>query len=410
MPSQPLKAEAEEEPKEKQQEGISRGLLIVCLVVATQIVAMMTLRQITPLYLESLQAPPAVLGFAVSAYALVPLLIAMPGGLMVDKVGYRKVVQVGALLTVASSLIMVILPPVSLVIVSQLLGGFASILVILATQAYVSNLSPARRTRNFAIYSFSFGVGFLITPPLAGAIRDAWGFAVCFATAAVVGALVWVISTQMQQVAPDPEEKSVQLPEAIRQCRTLLEKPLVKLALGISICVLSIITLRTSFYILYLENVGFTTTSIGVLVAVQEGVALLFRPFLPQLAALLGPLPLIALSLTIGGVGIAATPYFTQFIPLLIAAMLHGITPAFSQPVSMVMMSNSAPSDAQGMAMGFRQMANQAPLFVGPIIFGAVVTYFGLKGAFLLAAGVLLAGAAALMYLHFTMDQKIVNI
>ena len=384
---------------------IESGLIVVCVVIAVQIISMMMMRQITPIYLEHLDAPAAIVGLAVSAFALLPLLISMPGGMLVDRIGYRKVVQIGALLTIISSILMALLPPALVVIAAQMIGGLANILVILATQAYVSNLAPEDRTRNFGLYSFSFGLGFLVSPPLAGLINDTWGFSASFIAAALTAAVVLCLTTLMEKVKPDDKKNNqdMTLPIAVQQCSKLLSKPLVQLALGISMCVLLIMTLKTSFYIVYLERTGFSTTRIGILVAIQEGVALLFRPFLPQLSAYLGKLPLISLSMVIGGVGIAATPFFGQFTPLFIAAMLHGITPAFSQPISMVMMSNSSPRKTQGMAMGLRQMANQAPLFVGPIIFGVIVTYFSLSISFILAGIILFLGALSLMYIHVRM-------
>ncbi len=395
---------------------VRKRLIMILLISSLQLVSMVIMRQNAPLYLQSIDASEFFVGIVVSAFAFIPLLICVPGGILMDRIGYRKIIAFGAGSMIVSSLILMILPPPGIVVLTQLLAGLSNILVILAAQAYVSNMDhPVNRTRNFALWSLAFGFGLLAGPPIAGILADLWGFRAAFFGAAIVSALVLLVNTRLAEVAPGYRESlnwqgltglmRRELPQVSRVSRDLIQKPLVQLAIGISVVVLFVITLRMSFYLVYLEQVEFSSTRIGVLVATQEGFALLFRPFLAPMIHRIGALPLMIGSLILGGIGIGSVAFLQDFTPLFIAAMLTGITPAFTQPISMILMAQSAPDDIQGTAMGLRQMANQAPLFVGPLFFGAVSALFGLHQVFLVAAVMLFISAGFLFLMrHYLVE------
>ena len=402
--------------REKDSGHILYRFIVVCVVMTMQIIAMMILRQTTPLYLESLEVSPTVLGLAVSSFRILPFLISIPGGLVVDRVGHRRVICAGAGLMVVSGLIMASLPSVLSVIVAQLVGGLGHMLIVVATQAYVSDLAPDDRTKYFGLYSFAIGAGFLIGPPLAGAVNDIWGFSICFMALSLVAGLVVGLASRMQKAneftATEGTERSP-LPEfaqVLQNCRKLLSQPLIRLSLSLSMCALLVMTLRSSFFIVHLNNVGLSSTQIGLLLAVLGGVSLLLRPFLNHLTDLLGVLPLISTSMALGAFGLYAVSVFHSFIPLVAATVLFGFTPTFSQPLSMVMMADSSPDEIQGMALGFRQMANQVSLFTGPVMFGVVVTHFGLQAAFWLAGFILLAASGLFMFIHFRFHDQLENL
>jgi len=387
---------------------VKMRLILVSILCGLQVVSMLIMRQNAPIYLERIDAPETVIGSVVSAFAFIPLLISLPSGVIMDHIGYKVMVISGATLMILASLGLATLPGPWLVLVTQLAAGFANILVILATQAYVSNLGRAEdRTRHFAMYSLSFGAGFLVGPPIAGVLLDIWGFSVAFISAGIVSAIVALLAFQLDEVAETDSEglNAMQLlrevkeevPQTLITSKKLLRKPLVQLALGVSVCVLFIMTLRTSFYLVHLEHIGLSSTRIGILVATMEAFALVFRPFLDPLIKRFGAVPILVTTLTIGGIGISIVPIAHSFSLLLVAAILHGITPAFSQPISMIMMSKSAPDELQGTAMGLRQTANQAPLFLGPLFFGAVATW-SMQAIFIIS-GVILVGGAVFLYM-----------
>jgi len=386
---------------------VRKRLVLISIISGLQIMAMMIMRQNAPLYLESIGASDLAMGSVVASFAALPLLIALPSGVVMDRIGYRSAIMFGSGSMVAASFALVFLPPTPVVMVTQLIAGFSNILVILATQAYVSNMDhPSKRTQNFALWSLSFGLGLLVGPPIAGVLQDTWGFPIAFFAAGMVSGLVTLVSSRMVEVAPAGAEnlqvstlyRAVrrEVPQITELSRSLLRKPVVQLSIGVSVCVLFVITLRTSFYLVHLERIGFSATRIGILVATQEAFALVFRPFLAAMIGRFGAVPLMLGSLLAGGVGMGAVPFLDGFTPLLMAAMLAGLTPAFTQPISMILMSVSAPDHQQGTAMGLRQMANQAPLFVGPLFFGAVATLMGVRAVFIVAAAVLFGGAVVL--------------
>jgi len=192
---------------------------------------------------------------------------------------------------------------------------------------------------------------------------------------------------------PGRDRLGDEMRRALAETPALLRRRAVQMSLAVSIVALFVLSLRSSFYPVYLESIGFNRTSIGLLISIQSLVALVCRPFLAQFIANFGMRGLLMGALLCGGLGTVMTPFLTGAAALAGVAVLTGITTTFTQPISMILMAEGSSNGKAGLAMGLRQTTNQIGLFAGPVIYGLAVAQAGIASAFYLATAVLVIAA-----------------
>ncbi len=365
------------------------------------VTAMVMMRQLLPLYLESTGSSAGIIGIVTSLFSFMPLLVALPGGTITDFVGYRIVMVSGSAALAATALLLSTLPTTLPVMISQLLAGLGHILVLLAAQAYVANLGGGReRARNFAIFFSGPPIGFLVGPPLAGFLRDTYGFGTAFLVGGAISTVVALWCLRVQEIGvTDRGQQSLlallreELPHTLRRSGSLLKSPAIRLSMIVSVSLLMVMTLRTSFLLIHLEDLGLSALHIGIVVAAVSAVSLVLRPFMSNLIGRFGQLTVLTGAFSIGAAGLGILATAETFGTLILGATLFGVAPAYVLPVSLAILTANAPDDIQGMAIGLRQTGNPVGLMVGPLLFGVVTSYLG-AGLAIALGGIILLGMA----------------
>jgi len=378
----------------------------------------MIMRQYIPLHAQDLGASPRVIGMIVAVYGLLPLIGAIPGGLLVDYFGARRVLVAGSLLVSSCAVLLLAFISLLAVGVAQALGGLGIMLTLLATQAFVSRLGkPSDLTANFVWYSTSMALGLVLGPSLGGLLAQIGGFRLnCIVAIAIslgVLPLIYLLQESVGQrhdAGLDPtgqyrlKKMALEISASLSNAKVMFRRPLVRLVLLITMYGIFGLSIRTSFYPVYLDAIGCSLTQIGMLSALQSLVALGVRPFVGHLIDLFGELRLAALAVLVGALGIGITPLLRGFGPLAVAAVLAGVAMTVTQPVSMILMSKATPSEHRGVGLGVRQMSNRGTDLLTPMILGFVVSWVGIGNFFFVAAAFLLVGSFSLFWFQATIS------
>jgi MFS family permease len=162
--------------------------------------------------------------------------------------------------------------------------------------------------------------------------------------------------------------------------------------------------IQGSFYVVYLEGINISGTSIGMLVSVAGlagcGGALLAG----RLSSYVEPVWLMLSAVGVSILMLAATPLLGSYSLLVVAACLFGGGVGISQPLEISLMGKAAGSQSQGKAIGLRMTATRMASFLLPIIMGAIVEVVGLEiSFFFVGAGVVLLLALARLYAKATL-------
>ncbi|HKV45751.1 MAG TPA: MFS transporter [bacterium] len=349
-----------------------------------------------PLYLASQGTPVGVIGVIIGLSGVVPLLISLHAGALVDERGPALVTKGAVLLYAIAGVILTALPAVWPVAVAYALMGIANIGFAVASQAVVAAAStPATRVRNYGYYSLWNSAGAVIGPILGGFITGHFGYRTAFAT-------VWLLMIPSFAIAGSlrgalaPPRRIVSFAMAHKLAGTILREREVRAVLLISFMVVCGQTLQQSFYPLYLHKVGLSTTLIGVIIATISLGSMVVRSSLTRGVEWFGYAWLLVGATALLAVTLGITPLLRQFWPLILVSGLMGASLGFTQPLTMSLMVESVGAESWGVAFGMRQGVQRMGAIMSPIVFGLVTTASGVESAFFLGGATLL-GAVPIM-------------
>ncbi|MEO7726222.1 MAG: MFS transporter, partial [Burkholderiales bacterium] len=129
------------------------------------------------LFALSLEASPFTIGILLSLLALLPMTFSVPVGRMIDRIGVRKPMLVGAAALSAGILVAVISPTLPALFITSCLAGSGFILFHIAVNYLVAVTGqPEDRPRNFSWLAISFSTSGFLGPMVAGFAIDGIGY------------------------------------------------------------------------------------------------------------------------------------------------------------------------------------------------------------------------------------------
>lgn len=109
------------------------------------------------------QMGPALTGASISVVGIIGLIFGAIAGIMVARLGYRRVLIGSLLFGALLSLVQSFLPPFEIILVTRVLEGFSQLGVVVAAPTMISRLSAMKhRSITMGIWGTFFGVAFAI--------------------------------------------------------------------------------------------------------------------------------------------------------------------------------------------------------------------------------------------------------
>lgn len=353
---------------------------------------------VIPLWLLSIGTSPAVFGVLLGARGLLPLLFAIHGGVLMDKCGARRVLLLVGALGIVLPILFPLAPSVWLALVLQMLLGLITTLGWVGAQTCVSqHLSKDRKC--IRRLSFSNRLGVFMCPLLAGLSWDLFGAIGGFAAMFLFAALFMLSALLLPKGELDASQIYQRLtprlfipsPRDYLEAFKLFAIPAVLLTSVASCINVSVGTIHQSFYIVYLDQLGFSGTLIGFLVAGPNLLGIAGTLWLGNQIKRLGEVRVLFALVIVSSLATAATPLLGAFLPLLLIASVRGWSMGAAQPLMISVPSRSAPLDKQGSAAGLRITLNRLVQTVLPPGMGVLIQFSGLNNSFLIVGGLLLA-------------------
>ncbi|MFR9731162.1 MFS transporter [Saccharopolyspora sp. MS10] len=366
-----------------------RTWVLLAHAVLTQLVTFV-LRPATSYRALELDVPASWLGVLSGSFALVPLLLALPAGHVVDRLGERRVMVAGGVLLCASGASFLVLgDSVPGLVIGNVLLGTGHLCSVIGQQALVANTASAGRLdAAFGYYTFAASLGQAAGPLVlvvfggAAAIPDTtpifWG-ATAFAAALLV------CSFGITRGTPAPATGGA----AAGGVRSLLRLPGLLPALCTSCVVLAAVDLSVVYLPALGAERGIASGVVGGLLGLRAAASMVSRFFLGRSTRLLGRRRLLMLSITAAAAGLATTAAPVPVWVLAVAVLVAGLGLGVGQPLTMSWLAESTPPGLRGRAMSLRLTGNRAGQVVLPGAIGLVASGVG-------AAGVLFATALGL--------------
>jgi MFS family permease len=143
-----------------------------------------------------------------------------------------------------------------------------------------------------------------------------------------------------------------------------------------------LIDLRNTFFPIYLTHQGVSNTQTGIILSIGGLGVILIRPLTSLLIRGLGYLKTMLGAIALGCVSIISLIGSPSFSVLLVISVIWGMSIGMNQPLGLMMVAQSVPSEEQGMGASIRMMANRTAELINPLVFTIISGIFGLTLGF----------------------------
>jgi MFS family permease len=360
------------------------------------------IRPFLPIRLQELGASDLVIGLAVAAYALVGLLLAIPSGRMLDRLSQRRLLIAALVGLAVTTALLPLLSSVLVLSLGMLVNGLFAMWVWLLLQSMISSAGDGQGRRNqLALFSLTWGIGLAVGPSIGAVLYDQIDFAGLCLILGVVSVAAGAAGLATPPVEPpgatDVGDGAASQDAGFRAAMSrAMENPILVSVLISSFINLFVLSMRISFYPVYLEREGVAITQIGLLLSIIGISSLAVRAVLPAVEKRFGTLRVLIASTWLAIIGAASIPLSTHIAVLAVGALLIGIGLGANPPITVSLIAEHSDTRDRGLAVGLRMVANRSGQVAQPVVFGGLAAVMGLGLAFPVS-GVALAGLTVWM-------------
>lgn len=345
------------------------------------------------------------IGLIAGVSALVPALLAVASGAIIDRIGALRVFTAATFISVLTILTMTTFTDHRLFLLSGPVLATSTMASWTASQLYVTGLGEGiARAVHIGRFSAATNIGELTGPLMAGAAAQVLGPQRGLLVPAIYSSLFVVLGLRLlARSATSSTLGSTPGPSAPAERSTalsLLRRPPLRRALTLSTSRLWASVVFLTFVPAFLVDAGLTELTAGTAMSMTGLVATFVSPVAGRLAARAGELRVMGIALAVGAVAVMLVPFLTSMPFVFVPPILLGVANGLTLPILLSLTTAAVPPARGGTALGLRSMVNQfaataAPLAVGPLLgsYGGTVGFLaGGAGAGVLAG---LAGPAA---------------
>ncbi len=342
-------------------------------------IAMKGSRILMTLYAVDLGAGPFEIGILFALYGLFPFLLAIAAGRLADRFDNRLLIYWGLGTYTISLAIPYFFPSLTMLYVVAPLWGFTSMLWVVATQNLVGVLSTAEtRTRSFSYYSLGESTGSVIGPIAVGLAIDSVSHQPTFLLIAIIPAFCALTVVFKRNLFPSTATVSTGT-QPPRNMRDLLALPAMRNALLSNAAVMAGLDLFNLYMPIYGHSLGFTATTIGLIMGAFGAAAFITRLAIPPITRRYGERAMLAAALLVSALAFMTLPLTTSAVLLAAAAFVLGLGLGLGcgQPLSMILAFNAGPPGRSAEAISMRLAVSYGAHVVVPPVFGIIGAAIG---------------------------------
>lgn len=349
-------------------------------------------RMLVSLYAIHLHASALIVGTLMSSFALLPMLLAVSAGRVVDRCGARWPLFGASLCVAAGALLPYFWPGLwPLYAASTLIGtGFMTFHV--AVNQVVGAIGRAEeRAANFSWLALGFSISSSLGPLVTGFAIDAIGYLRTFLLLFLFPLTPFIVMWLNRPALPRAKERKGDAGDS-RVLDLLRDRPLRRVFIASGLLNMAW-DLYTFVMPIFGSRIGLSASTIGAVMGSFAIAIFAVRLLLPLLIRRVLPWRVIGAALLISAAVYCVFPLFTS-VPMLVAlSCALGLGLGCSQPMVMALLYNTSPPGRQGEAVGVRTTVMNASSTTLPLASGALGAAAGMGPVFWSMAALLCAGA-----------------
>jgi MFS family permease len=352
----------------------------------------------TPLFGErSLGLSKALIGVATAAFSIAALAMRPVVGWATDRYGRRRVLLIGAAVTVLALLFHLAAVNLPLFVLARCLLGAGEAFWLVAALAAAADLAPeGRRGESLSFVTLTLYVGLAVGPGLAETILAAGGsFAIVWLVTAAIAAISFGLAWVVPETAPPAPRRSdtsgVEMPRA----RPRLIHPAGLFPGFVILLGLSGMAYYLSFLPLYVRTIGLDAATVPL--AEYGLIVVVLRIIGARLPDRVGAVLLSGSALAASALGLGLIALVQSLAGLLVGTALFAFGVAFIMPALLSLAVSRVPPEETGTVVGTATLFIDVSFGIAPIALGAVAQAGGYPIGFLVAAIVSMLGCILLV-------------
>jgi MFS family permease len=336
--------------------------------------SMSVIDPVLPVYIASFNVSYALIGFVMSAFGLTRVFVEIPGGVLADRLGRRRLLLLGTGLALSSHIVAGFASSYLELVIARMIVGVGSAFSMTAGLMYVGEQAPpAQRSQNVARYQSMFSMGGIVGPTLGGILSDLLGIRLLFFIAGGL-TLIGLVLTLQLRIARPQRPTSARVP--MGRLGGMIVNPLI-----LVLCVATFLTffmfssIRGTMIPLYgVDVLGLSTTQIGLVFSVTSATIVgVLLGVIPTLEQRMSRPHMLVVSLGVAASAIAALSLASDFLTLAVMAVPLGVGFSLIQPTPFVMILDMAAPDARGLMLGLLRTTGDVGIIVGPLLVGSLL-------------------------------------
>ena len=344
-------------------------------------IAFTSSRMTVSLYALKLEASPFTIGVLMSLYALLPMLLSVSAGRLIDRIGPRLPLLWGNGMLFAGVILPFIFPGLPTLFVAATLIGSGFMLAHMISNNLVGEYGkPEDRAANFSWLSLGFSTSGSLGPLVAGFSIDWVGevkaFAIMAAFAAVALAVsFWRRGDLVRHATPKQRPAGHSVMDLVRDRKlrsVLIVSGLLSMGWDLFTFVMPI----------HCAQIGLTATTTGIIMGAFGAATFVVRLGMPALSRRVREWHVITTAFVVSGTAYLMFPFVTNATLMMGIAFLLGLGLGCSQPMVMSLLYAASPAGRQGEVVGLRTMILNGSSTALPLVFGAVGSALGMAPVF----------------------------
>jgi len=326
-------------------------------------------------------------GLLIAVFGLLPMLLSVSAGRLIDKIGPYRPMQVCSTLVGAGVILPVIWQDLVALIISAVCVGIGQMTFLIAIQGQVGRGSSEQRLRNFSLLSLMISISGFFGPLVAGIAIDNLGYRWVFLLLGIgpVIAAMRVYHMRQTLIASHNPALASEAKQRGKLFDLLQMKTLQKVFVA-NVLLSSAWDTHMFVVPIYGVTIGLSATTIGVIIASFATATVGVRLCLPIIQKYIAPWHLIHLALIGAALNFLLYPFCSQVWLLMSLSFLLGIALGSTQPGILALLQQHAPSGRVSEAFGLRMALVNTSQVSLPLLFGALGTVIGVMPLFWITA------------------------
>lgn len=354
-------------------------------------------RPIVTLYASELGASYFEIGLLVTLFSVLPLVSSIFLGRKIDKIGQWKPLLASVVLGGLSLSFPLLFRGIAGIYGSQIIGGLAQIIFVVAFQSFVGRHSKKKMRDYFvAIFSIGMASGQFAGPLLGGLIAERMSYV---NSMAILGLFIFMTFPMLLLLNVKNISQAKRMDrEAIKEkAIDLLKIADLRRAIVISAVILLAKDIFTAYFPLLGVDKGFSLTAIGIIISLNSAAGLIIRIVLPALLVKFNESQIIVFTIMSAGLLFSLFPLFENALLCSILSLLLGFSLGIGQPLSISMTINALPVQRVGEGLGVRLTVNKMTQVLGPLLLGGISSVMGMTSVFYFCSAAILTGSVNLL-------------